>query len=278
MVFESITNPFLAEKKPVKVFLLSFVLTSLSIFLGLWIFRSYASMVFVFLTVIGLLPLMYRVIRLEEKKDMKYDSEKRLLYEHIRAIKFFIYMFFGIVIATAFWYVVLPSNIIPVLFSFQASAITEINAAATSSGFFLKILMNNLRVLLLCILFAFIYGVGAIFILAWNAAVLGTAMGNLVRIELSKITELVGMTKISNYFSIISFAFFRYVTHGIFEVISYFIAGLAGGIISFAVVNHDYRKKQFKRMLGDTTILLLLAFFFLLIGALVECYVTPYLF
>ncbi len=278
MVFESIINPILAEKKPYSMMFLSFLYMTIAIFLSYWIFRSQASMVTVFLAVFAAFPIMYRVIRLEEKKDTKTTKEPKMLKEHMKAISFFIWMFIGFVLATAFWYVILPENIVFSVFSAQSNTLTSINAAAIKSGLLFKIFFNNLRVLLLCVLFSLLYGIGAIFILIWNATVLGTVIGNFIRIELAKIVELVGFSKISSYFSIISFALLKYALHGIPEMASYFIAGLSGGIISFAVVNHDYRKKNFKNIMGDAGTLLAISLILLFIAAILEVYITPILF
>ena len=34
----------------------------------------------------------------------------------------------------------------------------------------------------------------------------------------------------------------RYMTHGIFEILAYFIGGLAGGLISVAIIRHGMGK------------------------------------
>ncbi len=39
--------------------------------------------------------------------------------------------------------------------------------------------------MIFCLLFAFLYGVGAIFILVWNASVLGAAIGVFAKTQLS---------------------------------------------------------------------------------------------
>ena len=54
-----------------------------------------------------------------------------------------------------------------------------------NSGNLMPIFMNNMRVLLFTILFAFFYGAGAIFIFAWNASVIGFAIGNVFRNKLA---------------------------------------------------------------------------------------------
>ena len=120
-----------------------------------------------------------------------------------------------------------------------------------------------------CLVFSFIYGAGAIFILTWNASVIATAMGNLIKSQLANITS------VSSYFTIAAISFFRYMTHGIFEIAAYFIAGLAGGIISIAVIKH---KLNNNKVIFDATELIVLSIAILAIASVIEVYVTPIFF
>ena len=43
-----------------------------------------------------------------------------------------------------------------------------------------EIFINNMGVLFLCIIFSFLYGAGAIFILTWNASVIAAAIGSFI--------------------------------------------------------------------------------------------------
>jgi len=88
----------------------------------------------------------------------------------------------------------------------------------------------------------------------------------------------VGLAKYVGITAVISAGFMRYMTHGIFEILGYFVGGLAGGIISVAVVRHDFGTKKFSKILLDSSDLLLLSVFILLVAAVVEVYVTPILF
>ena len=100
----------------------------------------------------------------------------------------------------------------------------EVLGNVTSFGLFKKIFFNNLKVLFFCLSFAFLYGAGAIFILTWNASVIATAMGGLIKNELAQTASLVGFGSLASYFSVAAFGFFRYMTHGLFEIIAYFVA------------------------------------------------------
>ena len=108
MVLESLTNPREAERHSAYMILYGFAFALTAIILSLWIFREYASLVMVFLTVMGCLPLMAKTLRYEEHKDLDSISEKKLLVEHGRAIKFFMFLFFGFVLAFVAVYVLVP--------------------------------------------------------------------------------------------------------------------------------------------------------------------------
>jgi uncharacterized membrane protein SpoIIM required for sporulation len=127
-------------------------------------------------------------------------------------------------------------------------------------------------------LFAFIFGSGAIFILIWNASVIGTAIGNFMRTEIASIANLFGFDKIAHYFQIISLGLLRYSIHGIPEILAYFIGGLAGGIISIAIIRHDFGTKKFETILLDSADLILLSVGVLFIASILEVFVTPILF
>jgi uncharacterized membrane protein SpoIIM required for sporulation len=155
---------------------------------------------------------------------------------------------------------------------------THISGGSVFSSVFFKILLNNLKVLLFCLFFSFFYGAGAIFILTWNASVISGAIGTFIRENLTKYATTVGLIRIGGYFHIFSIGLLRYMTHGIFEILAYFIGGLAGGIISVAVIRHDIESKRFKHILNDSLDLILLAILILIIAALIEVFVTPAIF
>ena len=65
------------------------------------------------------------------------------------------------------------------------------------------------------------------------------------------------------------------MTHGFFEILAYFIGGLAGGIISVAIINHDVRSPKFRIILKDSFDLILIAIAILIIAAFIEVFITP---
>jgi len=272
MVFESLVNPKKAEKKPWKMFFIGLFYSSIAVLLSIWIFRDHASLVMVFLTVMASLYLIYGVLQLEEEKDIKIKEEKLLIKEHGKALSFFVFLFLGFVVSFSLWYVFLPSSLISDVFGVQQQTITEINTKVTgeaigTTSLVSKIFFNNIKVMIFCLLFSFFYGSGAIFILTWNASVIGTAIGSFVRGSISH-----------GFFPIFSAGLLRYLTHGIPEIIAYFMAGLAGGIISVAVIRHEFGSERFKHILVDSVDLVTVAVFVLFLASLIEVFITPALF
>jgi uncharacterized membrane protein SpoIIM required for sporulation len=238
----------------------------------------------VFLITAAAIPLMYNAIVQEEQKDLQDLEEKFLLQEHAKVLKYFMNLFIGVTIGLVFWYVVLPGHMGGTLFQAQAETFNSINSRATGLTFaddmsdFNRIFFNNTRVLAFCILFSFIYGTGAIFILMWNSSVIALAIGDYIRGKLSYIGWSIGLSSVGGYFAHIGIGLFRYVIHGIPEILAYFAAGLAGGIISIAVIRHDYTTFKFERVLLDSADLILASLFLLFVAAILEVWVTPVIF
>ncbi|MBW2979927.1 stage II sporulation protein M [Candidatus Woesearchaeota archaeon] len=283
MVLESLIFPLKAEKRPWEMFFIGFLYSTVGVFLSLWIFEKQASFIMVFLTVMACVPIMYNTMKLEESKEVKIKDEGKLLREHTKAITFYMFLFFGIAISTVVWYVFLPPDTVSFLFQKQIQTITDINNQISggltgSIALFIKILFNNVKVMVFCLIFSFIYGAGAIFILTWNATVIGAAMGSFIRSHLSSYAATIGVTKIASYFQAVSLGLLRYSIHGIPEILGYVYAGLVGGLVSVAIIKHDINSKNLMNLLVDTSDLLLLSLAFLLLGAVLEVYVTPLLF
>ncbi len=287
MVLELLFNPFSLKKKPWQLFVVGFFNTIIALILSYIVFKDAAGLLSVFLIVMSTLPLFYVTIKREEELDFKYP-ESRLLKEHGKVLIFFLFLFFGIMTAMVLAYVFLPQQMVNSVFNLQQAAITNVNnviqtgpnsAAVTGDittiGLFLRILMNNFKVLFFCVIFSFLYGAGSIFILTWNASVIASAMGNLIKTEVGKAVSLIGFTSAATYFSAAAFSVFRYMTHGIFEIAAYFIAGLAGGIISIAFVKQNLKEP---RVYLDVLDLVLISVGILVVGGIVEVYITPLLF
>ena len=135
------------------------------------------------------------------------------------------------------------------------------------------IFLNNSRVLLICLVLSLVYGFGALFVLTWNASVGGVFIGNLIKQKMVSPTT----TGAFFHFQATSAGLLSYLPHGLLEMGAYFIAALAGGIISRAIVHHDYRSSSFRVIVLDASYLLLISVVVLLIAAIVEVVFTPYI-
>ncbi|MBW2968197.1 stage II sporulation protein M [Candidatus Woesearchaeota archaeon] len=283
MVLEALIGVRSAEKRPWELFLIGLVYSTLAIILSMWIFSAYTSIVIVALTALMSAPIIHHIIQYEEKKDEMIEGERQLLKEHSKAVSVFAYLFLGFVATYVLWFVLMPPEAGQSMFKVQLDTITEINLAPseTATGNAISqtqsishIFLNNTKILIFCVLFSFFYGAGAIFILVWNASVIGTAIGLFLRHNIMSVLHLGA----GYYPTFILKGLAKYLfIHGIPEVLAYFIGSLAGGIISVAVIRHEYRSKAFKRTLLDSADLIMISLLILFVAALLEVFVTPML-
>jgi uncharacterized membrane protein YfcA len=119
-MFKILFNPKRAERKPFEMMLVGIFYSTLSILVSSWIFPEYASLIMVFLTLISCLYVVQGALKLEEDKEMDYKSEKWVLKEHFKILRFFLFLFIGFVISFAFWTVVLPPDKVTMLLYFYA--------------------------------------------------------------------------------------------------------------------------------------------------------------
>lgn len=256
MVLEYIISAKSAERKPWEMFFLGLIYTSVAIPLSLWIFPGQASATAILFVVIASLPLVLSLFKHEEA-----EAEAGRLAHHKATIPFFVFFFLGLVIAFTLWNIFLPNNLGALVFAPQDSTISEItgNAVAESAGF-MAILLNNLKVLAIAVILSLLYGAGAVFIFAWNASVIAAAVGAVVR-NLGHAAIGAGLLK--------------YMIHGVPEITAYFMGGLAGGIISFAIVRHKFGTKKFSNALVDSADLTIAAVILLAVSAFLEVSVSP---
>ena len=119
--------------------------------------------------------------------------------------------------------------------------------------------MNNLQVMFFTLIFSLVFGAGAIFILVWNASIIAAAMGIFAKEGLFQLPC----------------AYVRYLFHGVPEIAAYFIAALAGGIVSVAIFRKDLHDERLWSILQDALLLIIVALIVLAISGLMEVYLTP---
>jgi len=289
MVLENILSPENVRRDPKATFILGIIYAAIAVILGYFVFPSNPSLPIIFLTTLAALPLLINVLNEEEEETMEYLKAAQpmpLIGTHLDVFLIFTYMFFGFLVCFLMVYIFAPIDLASLFFSEQIKTIqsvlgqsfitAEATGIAAEEG--LKIILfNNLKVLLFALLFSFLYGAGAIFILAWNASILAVAMGNLIKREIARAGMIAGVGVLGTYFQAGGFSVLRYFIHGIPELSAYFLGAVAGGIISAAVVNRDYRDPKFYEIIMDSADLIALACLLIIIGALLEVSVTPFI-
>lgn len=152
-------------------------------------------------------------------------------------------------------------------------------APATRDRDFFSVVMflfsNNATVLLLAILFSFLFGEGALFLISWNASIIGTVIGKissqtLATLPSNDITSVVYALGIGIYQGI------GFIPHGIPEIVAYYIGAIAGGIISVSMAKETYRTNEFQTIAKDAGVLIIIAVIVLFGAALIESYLWLY--
>lgn len=280
MVFESLINFKTAKNKPFLLIILGIVYSSMSLVLANWIFPSHASLTTLFFTVLACVPLFIKTIEHEEEIDLKVSSEQFRLREHGKVILYLCCLFLGFLISFTAWFVFLPIDEAGHNFGVQIDTFCRINQAgnydlcmgsyglsdyisgnaANLINHFFIIVQNNLKVLLVCLIFSFLYGSGALYVLTWNAMVLSVAIGYHAKLAFSSTAPLLAILISASSF----------LKHGLLEMAGYFVAGLAGGILSVAVIRHHYSTPKFRKILVDSLILFGISVGIILLAGLLE--------
>ncbi|MEM4181802.1 MAG: stage II sporulation protein M [Candidatus Pacearchaeota archaeon] len=267
------------ERNPWEMFYIGLFYASIAFFVITYFFskdavlNQYRGILLTLITLICCFPYFYFFLKQEEGKDLEISEEGKLIKEHWKAIMALIWLFIGLTIGFGFWYLVLPGEA-PKTFDAQIKTFCSINSpggyeeclkkygvvtgSATDIGHFFGILINNIGVMMITLFSSIIFGAGAIFILIWNASVIGAAIGMFSK-------DVVKM----------HFGVLRYFIHGIPEIAAYFVAALAGGIISVAFVRRDLKGERLWIIMEDAIILVILSVLILIASAFIEVYITP---
>lgn len=268
------------EKHFYLIFFFSLVYAILSVLIGIFAFPQNPSIVAISLILIALTPIFYRISSLEEDEDVLLDSEELVLKHHLKAINTFLFMFLGVTLGFFLIALFLSHSSFQQVFEPQLKVLSVINPKLTGSFYqnllrFGTIFSNNFKVMILCLVFSLLFGVGALFILIWNSSVLGVALNSYFRIKLNEFLSSSQVLTFVDYLKAFVFSFLRFSIHGIPEIAAYFVAGLAGSIISFAIVKHHFSTKKFENIVFDVSDLVIISILILFLAALIEVYLTP---
>ena len=246
-MIDKLLRAYLVEKKPWYGIVLGFIFASLGIIFAFIIFRTEPSFPAVFLTTLAAAPLIVKII-----KDEK--QQKSILRRHEKVIETYFYLFFGMTIAFAVFNAFLPPEISSSIFSEQLNKFYS-GYFTRQTSLFIEIVVNNLGLVLFFFLLSLFYGSGSMFLLTWNSSILGVLWGNILKVSLSLMNPFVF---VKNVFFIFPFL--------LPEIEAYFIASIAGGIVS---VNLD-KKNKLEAAMNDSLIFLILSIILIIVAGAIE--------
>lgn len=292
-MIDMLLSPTRIWEKPIRILIWAIIAVGIAIVLSWGIFPGSSSLVVITFTIIPIIPLMVALMRREEA----LFEHSRSFFRRHRMIPIYSWYFVGIMIGFSIFSVMVPSQKSNELFEMQYQAISDygyLTAQAsgvtreciqyddtgcieyafvrpyqiqqdgivlvnqmvyTRSELTYKIFRHNLAILLFAMITSFIFGAGAIFVLTWNASILGIF-----------VSAMIGQGE-----SLLMLS--RFLIHGIPEFMSFFIAAIAGGIVSVAAVKHRCSGRAFTRVVIDGGILLVCSIVLLFIAAILEVYI-----
>lgn len=261
MVLESILNPKNAEDKPLHVFIITIAYSVISALLAKQLFPTQASLLTVALITIVFVPFFQKLFEIEEEREDEAarGAKGNLLSRHKKIIFVFSAFFMGVSVAVTTLYLILPRDV----FSLQLDTLKNFSGAATQLGSFEAFFLNNSQVMILTFILSTMFGAGAIFILTWNASVIGVYVGSLVQSLVQKLGAVA-------YVYGVPVGLGSIALHGVPEILAYFIAGLAGGILSVGIIRESILSKEFKLIFRDSLMLLVIAEVLIIIAAYIE--------
>jgi hypothetical protein len=273
MVLEHIFPEDWLERKGLFAFILGIVYSFIGILVASILFPGDPALVAVAFTSLLLLPELYKLFSIEERKERMEQriSIRALWRDDAELVRIYIFLFLGILLVYSIGTMILPSFDTNTLFREQLEIRLGQGFAGQavlgtfSSDLFWGLLSNNFMVMMACFILAFLTGDGAIFLITWNASVWGTIFGYTAKSA--------SLFSGKNQFMLFGLIMLIVFSHMLIEGICYFLAAISGSVISKDVLLEEFASDRFMEVFGFNLYLLLFALIFLLLGAGVEAWV-----
>jgi hypothetical protein len=264
-MIDILLKSYLIEKKPSYGIILGFLFASLGIGFSYLIFKDAPSFPAIFLTTLAIAPVVIRLIKSEEWEP-KFE---KILQRHKKIIEIYFYLFFGMALAFAVFYTILPANVSNLIFSEQTKKFAagsfsiefNLDFLIEQSSLFSKIVINNLGLMFFFFLLSLFYGSGSILLLSWNASILGVMWGKMARTMLFLTDPLIFVTK--------TFFNFPYLLP---EVLAYFLASVAGAIVSINLT----KKTKIGIAMLDSLVFLVISIVIIVLAGIIEVFMLTY--
>lgn len=258
-MFERLVLRFSDSERYLDVFLLSLFFTLLSVFLVQHVVTfqvgesNLGGVIAVLLTSLAASYPFVSYILEEERMEVSRDwGEKKLLKRHAHQLELYLSFFLGTTAGFALSTFFVPRSFYAVQLQ-VLSAIRSPTGMAVGGELFREILANNLWVFSITFLLTFFIAAGVIFVLAWNASVLGVLVG----------------TVASSTFQIPVVTLF-YLPHGLLEVGGYVMAGIAGSLLSYRVESVLGGEDGADIVTRDSAVILVVGAAMILLAAAIE--------
>jgi uncharacterized membrane protein SpoIIM required for sporulation len=269
------------KENPKHLLFSGFIFSSIAILLSLALFPRAPSMVLVaFMTI----PTVYIFTQMFKKigaEELELNSTNDVLTANTKVAENYLFLFLGMSLGIVVWFSILPKDMLLSAFSEQlwnleqlgrATGMSVGTASAANINLLSTIAINNIRLVLLCALMSFVFGTGSLFILAWNASVIGVAVGTIIY-QLKQ----VGIATEFAFFQGMTMGVSYFILHLVPEVMAYFYAAIAGAFISIAMMRYQPFSKKSNRLLVIAGGLLGIAVIFVIFGAFIEVFISYYI-
>ncbi len=278
MVLENLTGFDDLRRHWRRVFVFGFFVNTVSLVAASAIFEPASGLVALFLVSAAAFPLINKMFESEENMDA--GGREGFFQRHAEVLKIYSAFFFGVLLSTSIAYFAMDSTHANNTFSFQLSALknSAINDRTTGAAFstdtFNAVLVNNIRVAGVSFLLSVVFGAAAVFIITWNASVIAVFIGVLTKAAAAPFFSFGIIAAPLAFLYGFIMAAGSIILHGIPEIMSYFVAALAGGIISVGLERENFGSPRFMKVAKDGIALFALAVLLIFIAASIEAYQT----
>jgi uncharacterized membrane protein SpoIIM required for sporulation len=277
LVLEHLFSSKRIEHDPWLIAWMAFMFVAIAVSITYYVYPTTSSGLFIItLVVMPAIPFFLHEIITEEKKQEHKCKGQSVFSCYNRLIKFYAYFFIGTVLGFAFCSSLLPDQTSAHIFTVQKNELDQFASSlpapklVTLQGSFFNIFFHNLQVLFLMLIFSFIYSIGSIFLLVWNASLVGIFLEQYIRAAIPLYAKF-GVLGFPTSFFIGSLnGILRLLPHGIPEITAFFVASISGGIFSIAVERRMFRDSNLKDIFMDAAKLIVISVILLAAGAYIE--------
>ncbi len=272
-MLESLLHPKMARNSPLEVLVISIIISIVAALFSYYIFPEYTSVLTSAFITIMFAPFFQRLFASEEAIEefaLNHRQKNNLFQRHAPVIKIYGAYFLGVIIVMSLLFVFLPDTMKSEMFEKQISEVQRLSGASLSGSVLvpenaMRIFSNNMFVLILSFVSSLFLGAGAVFILSWNASVIGVYAGFYVKQLIAG-----GMSSFFAYAYGLPYAMLSITLHGIPEIFGYFFAGLAGGIMSVGLIKEKFGSREMNIVIKDSLYFMAFGSFSIFVGSFIE--------